>query len=191
MMKGESNRAAGGATDGSEPTSDGDFSRDAGRKALGARLRRLSEQMDRDATRIYAARGIAFEQRWFGPLNQIVRNGPLAIGEIAERLRITHASVSQAAQSLEAAGLVASHPDVADGRRRVLSLTPDGQARVRELAPMWAAFDTAAANLDDESGSVVLVLDHLDDALARVSLFDRISALLDRPDLDPSGDAAK
>ncbi len=185
-MTAESDRTASGATDGGEPMS-GDFSRDAGGKALGARLRRLSEQMDRDATRIYAARGIAFEQRWFGLLNQIVRNGPSGIGEIAERLRITHVSVSQAARSLEAAGLVASSHDVADGRRRVLSLTRNGLMRVRELAPMWAAFDTAAATLDEEAGGVVSVLDRLDDALARVSLFDRISALLDQTDALPLG----
>lgn len=160
--------------------SDSDFSRDAGSSALGARLRRLSEQFDRDATRVYAARGIAFEQRWFGPLNQIVRNGPLTIGEIAQKLRITHVSVSQAARSLEAAGLVVSHADASDGRRRVVSLTPEGHARVRELAPMWAAFDTAAAVLDREAGDVVQALDRLDDALARRSLFERIVDLLDR-----------
>lgn len=158
-----------------------DFSRDARGKALGARLRRLSEQIDRDATRVYATLGIKFEQRWFGPLNQIVRNGPLSIGQIAERLHITHVSVSQAVRSLEAAGLVASRPDPDDGRRRVLFLTPEGQDRVRELTPLWEVFDQAAAMLDREAGGVVDVFDRLDDALQRMSLFDRISALLDRP----------
>ncbi len=189
-MERESDLAA-HAADGDSLMSDSDFSRDAGSSALGARFRRLSEQMDRDATRVYAACGIAFEQRWFGPLNQIVHNGPLAIGEIAERLRITHVSVSHAARSLEAAGLVASHPDVADRRRRVLSLTPVGQTRVSELASLWAAFDTAAATLDEEAGGVISVLDRLDDALAGASLFDRISALLNRPDFDPSDAAVK
>ncbi|RZF60548.1 MarR family transcriptional regulator [Sphingomonas populi] len=161
--------------------SNDDFNRNAGSSTLGARLRRLSEQIDRDATRVYAARGIVFEQRWFGPLNQIVQNGPMAIGEIAEKLRITHVSVSQAARSLEAAGLIASYADAADGRRRLLALTSEGQARVRELAPIWAAFDTAATALDEEAGSVVPALNRLDDALADLSLFDRVSELLDRP----------
>lgn len=161
---------------------DSDFVRDAGGSSLGARLRRLSEQIDRDATRIYAARGIKFEQRWFGPLNQIVLNGPMAVGEIAQRLRITHVSVSQAARSLELAGLVTSQPDVADRRRRVLSLTLDGQAWTRDVAPLWAVFDEAATALDEEAGGVVRLLDQLDDALARISLFERISELLDRSD---------
>lgn len=159
--------------------SENDFSRAAGSTALGARLRRLSEQIDRDATRIYAARGIAFEQRWFGPLHQIVQNGPLSIGQIADKLGITHVSVSQAVRSLEASGLVASHPDADDGRRRLLSLTAAGRTLVCELGPLWAAFDAAAAALDDEAGGVIPLLDRLDDALARVSLFDRITKLLD------------
>jgi len=168
--------------------STGDFIRDAGSGALGARLRRLSEQVDRDATRIYAARGMTFEQRWFGPLNQIVRNGPLTIGEIAERLRITHVSVSQAARSLEAAGLVASRADAADGRRRVLFLTAEGEARVRELAPVWAALEAAATALDRDAGGVVSVLGRLDHALAERSLFDRVCALLDRAEDENGAD---
>ena len=50
----------------------------AGRRegaALAARLRRLSERFDRDATKLYAAQNIRFEQRWYGLLNQLVLNG--------------------------------------------------------------------------------------------------------------------
>ncbi|WP_243389736.1 hypothetical protein [Arboricoccus pini] len=44
---------------------------------------------------------------------------------------------------------------------------------------MWNAFDKASAMLDEEAGGVVAVLDRLDDALAKHSLFDRISQLLE------------
>lgn len=143
--------------------------------------------MDRDASRIYAARGIEFEQRWFGPLNQLATNGPLAIGEIATRLRITHVSVSQAIRSLEAAGFVVSSPDATDARRRVLSLSPSGQIKVAELAPLWAAFEQAATALDNEAGGVTRLLDQLDDALTTASLYDRIAALLG-PSLGPQSE---
>ncbi len=86
----------------------------------------------------------------------------------------------------EAAG---PHPGsqrrVAAHCRRVLSLTPKGQVWVRDLAPQWVAFERAAAALDEEAGGVVSVLNRLDDALARLSLFNRISELLDR--LDAAG----
>ena len=162
-----------------------DYSRSKGGQALGARLRRLSERIDGDSTRIYAARGVAFEQRWFGVLNQMILKGPTTVGEIAATMRITHVSVSQACRSLEKAGIIRSTADPADARRRTLSLTPTGDALVRQLTPLWEAFNAAAADLNDEAGDVVAALDRLEDALARKSAFDRIVERIDplpRPD---------
>lgn len=159
-----------------------DYSRSMGGQALGARLRRLSERIDGDGTRIYAARGVVFEQRWFGVLNQMVLNGPTSVGVIAATMRITHVSVSQACRSLEKAGVIASTPDPVDARRRILSLTSEGTALVERMGPLWQAFNAAAAEINAEAGDVVAALDRLDDALARKSLFDRISErIADRP----------
>lgn len=55
-----------------------DYSREAGGEALGARLRRLSERIDREATQVYVAHNIDFEQRWHGLLNQLIVNGPMS-----------------------------------------------------------------------------------------------------------------
>lgn len=152
-----------------------DYSRNSGGAALAARLRRLSERLDRDGTRIYAAKGIRFEQRWYGLINQLVLNGPMSIGDIAQALRITHVSVSQASRSLEAAGLITSAPSTRDARRRQLTLTEAGNALVAELSPLWSAFNAVAEELNTEAGDVVRWLDRLDDALARMSLFDRVA----------------
>lgn len=153
-----------------------DYSRSFGGEALGARLRRASERLDRDGTRVYAAQGVPFEQRWYGILRQLVERGPLPVGEIAATLRITHASVSEASRSMEKAGLIASSTAAEDGRRRLLGLTDKGQALVAELAPLWAAFNAAAQELNAEAGDLVELLDRLDDALDRRSMFDRIMA---------------
>ena len=93
-----------------------DYSRLAGGAALGARLRRLSERIDRESAQLYAAFGIEFEQRWFGILNQIMRNGPMTVGDIASALRLTHVSIGQARRSLEAKGFVHSLTDGKDAR---------------------------------------------------------------------------
>jgi DNA-binding MarR family transcriptional regulator len=162
-----------------EKPAEADYSRSMGGQALGARLRRLSERIDGDGTRIYAARGVVFEQRWFGVLNQMVLKGPTTVGEIAATMRITHVSVSQACRSLEKAGILASAPDPADARRRIMSLTPEGAALVEQMWPLWQAFNAAAAEINAEAGDVVAALDRLDDALARKSLFERISERID------------
>jgi len=155
-----------------------DYSRAARGAALGARLRRLSERIDRDGTRVYAALGVRFEQRWFGLLNQVLLTGPMTVGEIAAALCVTHVSVSQARRSLEAAGLVESLSDDEDGRRRPIALTTAGQALVDELAPIWQALNESAEELNREAGDIVALLDRLDDALESLSLFDRAMARL-------------
>lgn len=151
-----------------------DYTRAAGGAAIGARLRRLSAAFDGDVARVYAALGIAFEQRWYGVLNQIALRGPLTVGELAATLRITHVSVSQTRQSLEKAGLVVTRSDDEDARRKRLVLTPAGQALVDRLTPLWRAFADAGLALDAEAEGLAVALDRMDDALARRSLFDRI-----------------
>lgn len=152
-----------------------DYIADVGGAALGARLRRLSAAIDADAARIYAARGIRFEQRWFGVINQLALAGPLSVRDLADLLGITHASVSETRQSLEAAGLIASQADPSDGRRRVLTLSPSGEALVAQLQPLWDAFDEAARELDAEAGGVTEALARLEQALAQRSLHERIA----------------
>jgi DNA-binding MarR family transcriptional regulator len=138
--------------------------------ALGARLRRLSERIDRELAALYAARGEAIEQRWFGTLDLLDKFGPLSVGELAEAMGITHVSVSQTRQSLQDAGLVALEGDPNDRRRRLLQLTPAGRALVDRLRPLWDALSSSARELDAEAGGVVAVLDRLEAALDRASV---------------------
>lgn len=151
-----------------------DYSRNAGGAAIGARLRRLSENLDGDAVRVYAALGLTFEQRWFGVLNQLAIKGPTTVGELAATLKITHVSVSQTRQSLEKSGMVTSQTAPEDARRKKIILTTAGKQLVKQLRPIWSAFDQAALELNAESGDAVASLNRLDDALARQSIFDRI-----------------
>ena len=152
-----------------------DYSRSFGGAALGARLRRASERIDRDGTRVYAARGVQFEQRWYGILRQLNEHDrPMAVGEIAAILRITHASVSEASRSMEKAGLIGSSTAPDDGRRRLLQLTDKGRALTTQMTPLWEAFSAVARELNDEAGDLVRLLDRLDDAMERRSVFDRI-----------------
>lgn len=159
-----------------------DYVRSRGGAAIGARLRRLSERIDGDAARAYAAHGVTFEQRWFGVLNQLALNGPATVGDLAERLGITHVSVSQTRLSLEKAGLIRQVRDASDGRKRALSLSTAGEALVKRLTPLWAAFEEASLSLDEEAGGVIDAMDRLEAALDRLSLFDRIAAACEQPD---------
>jgi len=155
-----------------------DYVADMQGAALGARLRRLSAAIDADAARIYAAAGIRFEQRWFGVINQLALNGAMSVSDLADALGISHASVSETRGSLEKAGLLRSEKDAKDSRRRVLTLSDAGMDLVARLRPMWDVFDEVAQQLDREAGEVTRSLARLEQALARRSLFARISERL-------------
>ena len=151
-----------------------DFTRNQGAAAIGARLRRLSERIDRQASRLYADAGVVFEQRWFGVLNLLALYGPLSVGEMAASLGVSHVSVSQTRDSLQRAGLVASEPDPRDARSRKLRLSPEGAALTVTLKPLWTALSEVSAELDREAGGVVALLDRLDQALDREALGERV-----------------
>ncbi len=155
-----------------------DYTRRAGPAAIGARLRTLSERIDREAAQLHASVGVPFEQRWFGVLNLLDRYGPLTVGELAQGLGITHASVSQTRDSLEREGLTTWEPDPADGRRRRLRLTDAGAALVTRLTPLWTALSEAAVELDREADGVVAALDRLDQALEQASLVERVGGIM-------------
>lgn len=152
-----------------------DRTRRYGPAAIGGRLRRLSESIDEDASRIYADFGIEFQQRWVGVLEELSKRGPSSVGEMAQMLGIRHASVSQTRRSLEEAGLVQSSKDPGDARSRRLSLTARGRQLVRQLEPVWNLLNETSVELDEEAGHVIAALDRLDEALNRRSLYDRVN----------------
>ena len=151
-----------------------DYSREARCTALGARLRRLSDQIDRDCGKVYALTGVTFEQRWFGVLRQLELNGPLSVGNLATLLGITHVSVIQTCQSMKKAGLITSTNAAHDARVRNIRLTKKARTLIGELAPVWTRMADAGDQLNQEAGDVIALLDRLDEALKEKSLLNRI-----------------
>ena len=73
-----------------------------GAAALGGRLRRLSDRIDREAKALYEERGVAFEQRWFPVFNCLRSGEPMSVTDLADRLQAVR--VDAAAQGRTAKG---------------------------------------------------------------------------------------
>ncbi len=151
-----------------------DYNRGLGGAAIGARIRRLSERIDREANRVYASLGVEFEQRWLSVLEQLVVHGPMSVNDLAKVLRISHPSVSQARNSMYNAGLISERADPADGRRRILRVTRKGALLAKKLQPTWSALDQVGRELNVDAGDAVAALNRLEDALDRLSIPDRV-----------------
>ena len=83
--------------------------------------RRIRQQSDTDLT-----------PSQLSALTVIERRGPLRLGELAKRERISQPSVSRVVRKIEAKGLVALSGDPVDKRGSVVSVTPEGQGLIDE-----------------------------------------------------------
>jgi DNA-binding MarR family transcriptional regulator len=156
-----------------------DFIGDASTRAFGTRLRRLSERLDREVQEIYRVAGFDFEPRWFAVVTALRAEGPASVGELAARIGVTHAAVSQVRSALAARGLVHALPDPADQRRQVLALTPEGQAAADRLEPLWAAISDSTAELLAACAPDLLPqISRLEAGLASEGLAERVLARL-------------
>jgi DNA-binding MarR family transcriptional regulator len=160
--------------------------RQYGSAGVGARLRRLSERIDREARAVYAHVGVKFEQRWMAVLMLLVERSEATVGELAEAIGITQPSVSQTLRSLKTAKMISERPDQRDARRRIQCLTSKGLALVDRIQPVWAALIEAAKDLDREGIDLITPLDQVEESLDRKSLYERALGYMAHNDIPAS-----
>ncbi|MBB6098766.1 DNA-binding MarR family transcriptional regulator [Deinobacterium chartae] len=71
----------------------------------------------------------------FGLLRVLDRCPGLEQGRVGQLMRLDKNTTADIARRLERKGLLASERDPADARRKLLQLTPSGQALLRDLEP--------------------------------------------------------
>jgi DNA-binding MarR family transcriptional regulator len=146
-----------------------------------SRLRRLTDRLARDGRRVYAELDIEFEPVWFPVFYLLSRNSPISVTDLARELRITHPAVNQVTTAMAKAGLVTSHRDKQDDRRRMVSLSAKGRRLAKELLPVWSAFETATSELFQGIGvDLIDALDRIETALDETDQFTRIMAVVRR-----------
>ncbi len=152
-----------------------DLINELGELAFASRLKRLSERLMKDVTRIYRELDVDFEARWFPIMYNLKLKKALSITELAENLSLTHPAINQLAAEMEKAGLLASAKDRRDERRRLLHLTAQGRKTVKSLEPVWADIRTATGELLDESRyDMIASLAAIESALDEKETYDRV-----------------
>jgi DNA-binding MarR family transcriptional regulator/GNAT superfamily N-acetyltransferase len=153
-----------------------------GELALASRLRRLSERLFRDMSRVYRDLDTEFEARWFPLLQALRRRSPQGVTELAALLRLTHPAVSQLAGAMEAKGLVRGRRDPHDERRRLLELTAAGRQIATTLDPSWEEIRLANRELLEELAGkghdILVALGELESLLDQRDMHERVTARL-------------
>jgi len=139
-------------------TQNKDFIKKLGVMALGSRLKRLNDRLNKSVSIIYRDLDVDFEPGWFTMINMLNDNSPISITELAAELDLTHPGIIKISNELAKKGLVKSHKDKNDERRRLLALTPKGKKLVKKLQPTWNNIATVANQLLDSADYDLLKL---------------------------------
>src|SRR5688572_10968968 len=158
-----------------------DYIRQLGPAVLDHRFRRMMEALLRTAQDVYDARGLEFRSRWASTFQLLHGASPLAVGEIAARLRLTHPGVIGITDEMISAGIVRAVRDEDDARRRMIALTPKGRHMAPELFRLWKELGAAQRERFLAAGCDILpILDNVDDGLEQRSLAQEVLDRLSR-----------
>jgi DNA-binding MarR family transcriptional regulator len=123
-----------------------DVVRELGFLCLGSRFKRIGERLQSDVQRILNKQQIPIQASQFPALAAVDRLGPITIGELAEAIGITQPGATRIAAQLADAGLLQIQQAPDDQRRRLVSLTGDGQRLVdASKLELWPEIDKAVA----------------------------------------------
>ena len=161
---------------------------DLGELAIATRLKRLSERLSQDVSKIYKESDVDFEAKWYLILELLNREKLLAITEISDSLELSHAAVVQFVDQLVDRKLIKTSSDKKDARRRMISLSPGGKKVLSQLAPILAVIKNENRKwLAEADGNIIAILDQLENALDKKSMYQRVKiCLLEQPDVQNS-----
>lgn len=114
-----------------------DFYNNAGKMALGSRLRRLSEQITEDAGQVYQMYNVSLQPKWFPVFHALSQGHDKTITTIAEEIGHSHPSVSTIIREMVKKGIVTEKKDKQDGRKNVVCLSKKGKEVVNSIAPQY------------------------------------------------------
>jgi DNA-binding MarR family transcriptional regulator len=153
-----------------------DMMREFGAMTFASRLKRLGDHLKAEATKIYRANGIEFNDSWFLVAFMLADREDVSITDIASEFGVSHAAISQMAAAMERKGLLSGCTDQRDRRRTLLSLTPEGRRAVESLRPLWKAVGVCTNELIDATSTDLLgVITTIESQLKEKSLFTRVS----------------
>jgi len=119
-----------------------EFFNQVGKKAIGSRLRMLTDKITEDASQIYKTYGVDIQPKWF-PVFYTLTQGEQTITGIADQIGHSHPSVSKIVSEMSKKGMVAEKKDKKDGRRNVVSLSAKGKQTAEKIKAQYMDVESA------------------------------------------------
>jgi len=151
-----------------------DYFDELGEVALGSRLKRLSDRVMSDASRIYKFTGYEMQPKWFTLMALLFDKKSVSVVHAADYLGLSQPCISQFSREMIKAGLVEVSSDPNDLRRKILSLSKQGKQKHKKMQPVRSAVRKAAVSIcQEEEQDFYRALKQFEQALERKSLYQR------------------
>ncbi|KAA6439008.1 MarR family transcriptional regulator [Dyadobacter flavalbus] len=128
------------------------FFEEAGKKAIGSRLRMLTDKITTDAAAIYQLYDMELQPKWFPVFYTLSQSNEKTITGIAEEIGHSHPSVSKIIREMIKHGLVQERKVAQDGRRTMVSLTEKGENYKRKIQDQYLDVDAAIESIASQAG---------------------------------------
>ncbi|WP_300602346.1 MarR family winged helix-turn-helix transcriptional regulator [Niabella sp.] len=145
---------------------------EAGILALATRLQRLSERIRKQGHEVYRACGIDFDPKWFPVIYALHKKNTLGVMELAAEIGYTHPSTISLLKELEKKKLIRSKKHPGDERKRLLTLSPQGQALVANIQPVWEWLVQAITQITDTRNNLFKSIAEVEQRLGQTALTD-------------------
>src|SRR6202012_725911 len=128
-----------------------EFYNKTGKMALGSRLRRLSELITDQASKVYRLYDIDMQPKWFPVFHALTTGDEKSITQIAQEIGHSHPSVSTIVKEMTKKGLVQESLNKTDGRKNYIKLSEQGLAINEKIQDQYADVNTAIENALNET----------------------------------------
>jgi DNA-binding MarR family transcriptional regulator len=145
----------------------------SGLLAISTRLQRLSDRLRKDGALIYASFDIDFEPKWFPVIYTLHHKGAMSIMELADEIGYAHPSTISLVKELEKKKLVQSKKDKTDERKRMISLTGQGENLIVKMKPVWKFMTGLLQQITDTQTNLMTAIAEVEEQLDRQGFYQR------------------
>ena len=152
-----------------------DFYSKVGKKALGSRLRRLSELLTDQAAEVYSLYDVNIEPKWFPVFYVLSEGEEKSITQIAQEIGHSHPSVSTIVKEMVKKDIAMKAAGRKDGRENFVKLTDKGLIINNRIQAQYTDVNTAIeVALEETQNNIWKAIEEWEFLLGQKSLLERV-----------------
>ena len=148
--------------------------------SIAVRLQRLCDSLRKDAGLIYKKYNANFMNKWYPVLIVLNDKSSISLTELASELGYAHPSVIQLVNEMEEEKLIKSSTHKKDKRKRIVSLTPNGEKLRENILPFATAMAQSLISITKTENNIMKAIEEVEAQLEKESFYKRVNKILDK-----------